>query len=94
MADVPKVELAALTEAQLADLDTNELLDTLGAIAARIAVVETERDQLYARRLAIYQEARRREPPITQRALAERAQVSEVAVIQALRKSRQNSGAA
>lgn len=77
-----------MSDADLRALGTDELLGELSAVASRLVQVEAERDGLYARRLAIYQEARRREPPITQRALAERAGVSEPSVIQALRKAR------
>lgn len=72
----------------VAGLDTNELLDHLDDLRVRIEAVEAERDALYAARLAAFIEGRSRQPAITQRALAERAGVSEVAVIQALKKAR------
>lgn len=63
------------------------LLTELEAVAAELEQAESERTDLYAKRLAIYQEARALQPPVTQRELAERAKVTEVAVIQALRKA-------
>jgi hypothetical protein len=77
-----------LLTVDLRTLDTNDLLDYLASLAERIAAVEDERTRLYAVRLAVYQEARDRTPPITQRALAERAGVSEPSVIQALKAAR------
>lgn len=73
---------------EVAALDTNDLLAHLDDLRVRIVEVEAERDALYAARLAAFIEGRSRQPAITQRALAERAGVSEVAVIQALKKAR------
>ncbi len=67
--------------------DREQLLAELDTVAAELEQAEAERTELYAKRLAIYQEARALDPPVTQRELAERAKVTEVAVIQALRKA-------
>jgi transcription initiation factor TFIIIB Brf1 subunit/transcription initiation factor TFIIB len=74
--------------------DRDALLAELGQVAAELEVAEAERTELYAKRLAIYQEARALDPPVTQRELAERAKVTEVAVIQALRKAARQQEAA
>lgn len=71
----------------VADLGRDELMAELDQVADRLDVVEAERTELYARRLAIFQRARAIDPPVTQRELAERARVTEPAVIQALRKA-------
>lgn len=73
--------------ADLSGLSDEALLEELAATADRIDAVNAEQEALWARRLAIYQAARDREPPITQQALASAARVSEVAVIQTLKKA-------
>lgn len=83
MADVAKI-----TAADVAGMGTDELLDLIATLREQIAEHQTGLDALYAIRLVAFQEARRREPPITQRALAERAGISEVGVIQQLRTAR------
>jgi hypothetical protein len=72
---------------ELAALDRDGLMAELDQVTARLDTVEAERTDLYARRLAIFQRARAIDPPVTQRELAERAHVTEPAVIQALRKA-------
>lgn len=63
-----------------ADLSEAELLAELGALADEIDHVNAERDRLYARRKALFQEGRRREPPIGTRILGAAARVSDVLV--------------
>ncbi len=79
---------ARLTDVELAALDTDALLDHLTALREAITDAEQTRDALYAARLAAFVEGRSRTPAITQRALAERAGVSEVAVINQIKKGR------
>ena len=50
-------------------------------------------DDAYARRLALFLEGRDMDPPITNRALAVAAGVTEVAIIQACRKHREKTSA-
>jgi hypothetical protein len=67
------------------------ILAELAEVATRIEARNEAQDRDYARRMALYHEARGedREPkPITFGRIAEAAKVSEVAVIQALRKDK------
>jgi hypothetical protein len=85
-ADTDQAQLDAM-RAELAELTPDQLLNQLDSVAADLDTVEARRAQLYLLRLAIFQVARAQQPPITQRELAERARVTEPAVIQALRKA-------
>lgn len=78
----------------LGDLPTDVLLDALGKLADAIAAIEAERDELYAYRLAVYRAGRARSPQVTNRAMADRARVTEVAVIQAMRPKKRKKAAA
>lgn len=66
----------------------DQVLADLAAIRAEMAPIEDKRTELYARRLAVFAEARRLTPPVTQLALADAAGISEVAVINQLKKLR------
>lgn len=73
------------TAAQLAKLDDDALLGHLSELAGELAEVDERQRELWAHRIAIYQEGRRRDPAITHGRLAEAAGVSEVAIITKLR---------
>jgi DNA-directed RNA polymerase specialized sigma subunit len=85
---------AGLTPAVLPSLSDDELLGHLESVAGAISQVSDRQQSLWDLRLAIYQEARRRQPPITQQRIASAAGVSEVAVIQAIKKSAKKAEAA
>lgn len=65
-----------------------QVLRELSIVAGKLATIEERRGELYARRLALYQEGRRLAPDLTQRQMAEAAGVREVSVIAALKKAR------
>lgn len=74
-----------------------DILAELAEVATRIEARNEAQDRDYARRMALYHEARGedRDPkPITFGRIAEAAKVSEVAVIQALRKDKAKTDAA
>lgn len=75
------------TAAELVGMSDDDLLTLLAGTADLLDTVGTVQAQLWEVRLRIYQEARGREPAITQQALAAAARVSEVAVIQTLKKA-------
>lgn len=77
-----------MTPVGLELLDNDELLAELDRVAADLETENARVEKLYEVRLAIYLEARRRTPPITQAVLAEHAKTSEIAVTAALRKAR------
>lgn len=64
------------------------LLARLRTFSASIRANNAELDDLYAQRLAVYQELRELDPPVTHAAIARAAGVTEDAVAQALRKAR------
>ena len=64
-----------------------EILADVAAVTAEINGAQGSLDGAYARRLDLFHEARALVPPITHKALAEVAGVSEVAIIQARRKA-------
>lgn len=73
-----------------------DILAELAEVAGRIEARNEAQDRDYARRMALYHEARGddRDPkPITFGRIAEAAKVSEVAVIQALRKDKAKTDA-
>lgn len=70
----------------LAALSTEELESFIGQVADDLKATQEQQARLFDMRLAAFKEARRRTPPITQRRLAELADVTEPAVIQQLRK--------
>lgn len=80
------IDLSTLPK--LSKLSTDELLSVLSDVADELSDVKERTEQLYAVRTALYVEARRRTPPITQRRLAEVSKMSDVAVIAALRKAK------
>lgn len=83
--------------ADLPDLDAltdDQVLSLLGRVAADLEASQARVTALFELRLEIYKAARRRQPPITQVRLAESARVSEVAVIQAIRKDAKAQAAA
>lgn len=61
------------------------LLDYVEALSGVIRTSTASRDEALVARLAAYEEARRRTPPIQHKALAQRAQVSTSAIINALK---------
>lgn len=63
-----------------------DVLAELAELAEGIALDSQALDAKYARRLAVYQEARALDPPLTFGKVAAAAGVTEVAVIQSLRK--------
>jgi hypothetical protein len=67
--------------------DPETLLAQLRDVREQMDRAELERSQLYEARLDLFQQARAADPPISHRAIAEAAGVSEPAVIQALRKA-------
>lgn len=67
----------------------DEILGELDALQATLDGADAAR----ARRLEVWQEARALAPPITNRVLAEHAGITEVAVIQQLRKARETAAA-
>jgi hypothetical protein len=72
---------------QAPDVRTAEdVLAELAQLAEGIALDAQALDAKYARRLAVYQEARALDPPLTFGRVAAAAGVTEVAVIQSLRK--------
>lgn len=73
------------TPAQLARLSDDDLLAYLTELAGEIQAVKEQQETLWAARIAVYQEGRRRDPAITHGRLAEAAGVSEVAIITKLR---------
>ena len=74
-----------MTAAQLARLDDDALLDHLAQVAEELHDVTARQEELWAERIAVYQEGRRRDPAITHGRLADAAKVSEVAIITKLR---------
>lgn len=78
------IDLAALPD--LAAMDDDALLAHLAALADDLDATRARLDALHERRLAVYKNARGRSPAVTQRRIAEASRVTEVAVIQALRK--------
>lgn len=83
--------------AELPDLDAltdDQALALLGRVAADLEASQARVTALFELRLEIYKAARRRTPPITQVRLADAARVSEVAVIQAIRKDARAQAAA
>lgn len=68
--------------------EREQILADLAAVASTLSQVEATRTSLYARRLALWQQARNLVPPITQRELAATSGVTEPLVIQNLRKAR------
>lgn len=70
----------------VAELTEDEALAELSELADLITTTSTTIDTAYARRLAIYEHLRGQESPTTFGRISEAAKVSEVAVIQALRK--------
>lgn len=82
-----------LTEKQLAALDDDGLLSHLGELADELRGVDERQRELWAHRIAIYQEGRRRDPAITHGRLADAAGVSEVAIITKLRQLEQREAA-
>lgn len=73
------------TAAQIGRLDDDELLAYLADIAGELREVDARQKELWAARIAVYQEGRRRVPAITHGRLADAAGVSEVAIITKLR---------
>lgn len=71
----------------LLDLDDDALVAHLADVADDLREAEARVKVLRGRRIAVYENARARTPAITQARLAAAAQVSEVAVIQALRRA-------
>lgn len=69
----------------LSRMTDDELLDELRHIGRALDDVNGARDGYYARRRAVFEEGRRREPPLWFRVMGEAAGVGEVAVIAALR---------
>lgn len=69
------------------DLGDEALLVHLADVGADLRAAEARVKVLRERRIAIYENARNRQPQITQTRLAAAAQVTEVAVIQALRRA-------
>lgn len=63
------------------------VLAELAEVAQELADTLTAEQSLYRRRLALMEEGRAMQPPITQRQLAATAGTTEEAVIQALRKA-------
>lgn len=63
----------------------DDLLAELDGIADMLESI----DDVYARRIAIWEALRAQDPPVTYREIAARSRVSEVAVIQGLRKARE-----
>lgn len=82
------------TPAQLARLDDDELLAYLSEVAGELKSVDERQRELWAARIAVYQEGRRRDPAITHGRLAEAAGVSEVAIITKLRQIEEREAAA
>ena len=74
----------------LAELTSDELVHVLEATADVLDTAQARLDAGYALRLAIYEAARERDPKVTQQRLAQAARVSEPAVIQTLKKARQD----
>jgi hypothetical protein len=76
---------------------TSAILTDLRTVARDLQAVETRRVALYDRRLGLYLEAREPDetgrPRLTNREIAEAANVQEVAVRAALRKHRLHTGA-
>lgn len=64
------------------------LLTELAAIRVELEGATQRVDDLYARRTAIFEELRGTDPPTPQRLIAEASGITEVAVIQAIRKRR------
>lgn len=81
------------TARQLAALDDDSLLALLAELADELRDVDERQRELWAQRIAIYQEGRRRDPAITHGRLAEAARVSEVAIITKLRQLEQREAA-
>lgn len=81
------------TPKQLAALDDDTLLGLLSELADELRTVDERQRELWAHRIAIYQEGRRRDPAITHGRLAEAAGVSEVAIITKLRQIEQREQA-
>ena len=73
------------TAEQISQLSDDALLDYLGALADEIEAVKERQETLWAARIDVYQDARRRDPAITHGRLADAARVSEVAIITKLR---------
>lgn len=78
---------------QLARMSDDRLLDHLHKIAVELAEVDEHQRSLWAARIAVYQEGRRRDPAITHGRLAEAAGVSEVAIITKLRQLEEREAA-
>lgn len=67
---------------------TDPLLAELDAIGVELEVIEQRQSILYARRLVLWLEGRKRIPPLLNRELASAAHTTPGAVAQALRKER------
>lgn len=82
------------TPAQIGKLSDDALLDYLAGMADEIQAVKERQEALWAARIDVYQEARRRVPAITHGRLADAARVSEVAIITKLRQLEERAEAA
>lgn len=77
--------MASTITDNLPALPTDDLLGILVAIRSELAEADARRNALYARRLAVFRALRDRE--VGPKVIADSAGVSDVAVIQALRKA-------
>lgn len=73
------------TKRSLRGLTDDDLSESLGTLADEIGAANAALDRLYEHRVKVYEEARRR--GWTMAAIAATAQVSDVAVVKALRKA-------
>lgn len=68
----------------------DDVLADVHDVASRLRDLDAERAELFARRLALFREARALDPPVTQKALGDAAGISEVGVIAQIRKAGAN----
>lgn len=73
------------TPSQIATLADDNLLAYLAELAEVIEQIRVRQEELWAARIDVYREGRRRDPAITHGRLAEAAGVSEVAIITKLK---------
>lgn len=69
------------------------VLAELAEVTERLVARENAQKDDYQRRVELYEEARSMDPPVVHSRLADASQVSEVAVIKALKKARELSEA-
>lgn len=83
---MPGPDRALPSASQLAKLSDGKLMAELAATADELDTVGAREKALWAHRLAIYLEGRKRSPAVTQQQLAQVARVSEVAIAKAFKK--------